>query len=74
MRRDAQFRDLVVGVRQALGRKVRAFDARNGKLLRLIVENQDQPRVIKVAGKPLRADPRRWSDDMTVSVFLWAKS
>ncbi len=41
-----------------------------GKLLRLIVENQDQPRVIRVAGKPLRVDPRRWSDDMTVSVHV----
>lgn len=38
------------------------------KLLELIVENQDQPRIIKVAGKPLKADPRLWSDEMTITV------
>lgn len=46
------------------------FEQILAKLLRLIIENQDQPRIIKVAGKPLRADPRHWSDDMTVSVHV----
>lgn len=40
------------------------------KLLHLIVTHQDQPRIIKVAGKRLEVDPRRWSDEMTVSVHV----
>lgn len=46
------------------------FEKILGKLLRLIVENQDQPRIIKVAGRPMKADPRLWSDDMTVTVHV----
>lgn len=40
------------------------------KLLRLIVRHQDGPRQIKVAGKQLQIDPRRWSEEMTVTVHV----
>ncbi len=40
------------------------------KLLRLIVTNQDAARQVKVKGKAIMADPRRWSDEMTVSVHV----
>lgn len=40
------------------------------KVLRIIVTHQDAPRQIKVNGKALVCDPRRWSDEMTVSVHV----
>jgi len=40
------------------------------KLLRLIVRNQDGARQIKVSGKQLQVDPRRWSEEMTVTVHV----
>ena len=40
------------------------------KLMRVLVRNQDQPRVIKVNGRRMEIDPRRWSDEMTLSVHV----
>jgi len=39
-------------------------------ILHLIVAHQDQPRIIKVNGKPMSADPRTWSDEMSVDVSI----
>lgn len=41
-----------------------------GKVLRLLVAHQDGPRSIKIAGKRMEMDPRRWSDEMTVRVHV----
>lgn len=41
-----------------------------GKVLRSIIRNQDHERTIKVNGRKLNIDPRRWSDEMTVSVHV----
>lgn len=38
--------------------------------LRLVCRHQDQPRIIKIKGKPLQMDPRLWSDEMSVSVHV----
>lgn len=38
--------------------------------LHLIVAHQDQPRIIKINGKPIEMDPRLWSDEMTVSMHV----
>lgn len=40
------------------------------KALRLICRHQDQERIIKVNGRRIQIDPRRWSDEMTVSVHV----
>lgn len=40
------------------------------KLLRCVVRNQDHARVVKLSGKRMAIDPRRWSDEMTVSVHV----
>jgi hypothetical protein len=41
-----------------------------GKLLRLLIAHQDQARVVKINGRRLTIDPRRWSDEMTVKVHV----
>jgi Fe-S cluster assembly iron-binding protein IscA len=41
-----------------------------GKALRLLISHQDGPRVVKIAGKRLQMDPRRWNDEMTVTVHV----
>ena len=41
-----------------------------GKLLRLLIAHQDGPRWLKITGQRVAVDPRRWSDDMTVSVHV----
>ncbi len=46
------------------------FEALLTKILKIIVQHQDQARVIKVSGKKMSVDPRRWSDDMSVSVHV----
>jgi len=43
-----------------------AFD----HILRLICAHQDQPRLIKIKGKPIPIDPRLWSDEMSVTVHV----
>lgn len=40
------------------------------KILKLLAAHQDQPRMIKVNGRRIEIDPRRWSDEMTVSVHV----
>lgn len=40
------------------------------KLLRLLAAHQDGPRMVKIKGKRLQIDPRRWSDEMSVSVHV----
>ena len=40
------------------------------KILRLLVRHQDGPRQVKINGKRMEIDPRRWSDEMTVSVHV----
>ncbi len=37
-------------------------------LLDDIVSHQDQPKMIRVSGKPMQIDPRGWGEDMTVTV------
>jgi hypothetical protein len=39
-------------------------------ILRLVSAHQDQPRLIKIKGRPVTIDPRLWSDDMRVSVHV----
>ena len=39
-------------------------------ILRLICAHQDQPRLIKIKGRPVQIDPRLWSDDMRVTVHV----
>jgi hypothetical protein len=41
-----------------------------GKVLRLLIAHQDGPRMIKIAGKRVEMDPRRWSDEMTITVHV----
>jgi hypothetical protein len=50
---------LALGLEQAMG-----------KALRLLISHQDGPRVVKIAGKRLQMDPRRWNDEMTVTVHV----
>ena len=50
---------LALGVEQILTR-----------IVDLLCAHQDRPRWIKVAGKPIEFDPRRWSDQMAVSVHV----
>ena len=40
------------------------------RVLLLVVEHQDQPRMIRVNGEPSQIDPRAWSEDMTVTVHV----
>lgn len=40
------------------------------KALRTLVRNQDHARVVKINGKKMEIDPRRWSDEMTVTVHV----
>lgn len=42
------------------------------KSLRLIATHQDHARIVKINGKRLSIDPRRWSDEMTVTVNVGA--
>lgn len=35
-----------------------------------VAAHQDQPRIIKVQGKPLTIDPRTWSDEMAVTIHV----
>lgn len=37
---------------------------------RMLAAYQDQPRTIKVAGKPIAIDPRQWSEEMSVSIHV----
>lgn len=39
-------------------------------ILHLVCAHQDQPRIIKINGKPMEIDPRRWSDEMSVDVSI----
>lgn len=39
-------------------------------IMTLVCRHQDQPRIIKIKGKPLQIDPRIWSDEMTVTVHV----
>jgi hypothetical protein len=41
-----------------------------GKALRLLIAHQDAPRVVKLSGKRMEVDPRRWNDEMTVLVHV----
>lgn len=41
-----------------------------GKLLRLLIAHQDQPRMVKINGRRMAIDPRLWSDEMTVTVHV----
>lgn len=40
------------------------------KVLRLLTAHQDHARIVKINGKRMQIDPRRWSDEMTVSVHV----
>jgi hypothetical protein len=40
------------------------------KLLRVLIRHQDAPRMIKLSGQRSQVDPRRWSDEMAVSVHV----
>lgn len=40
------------------------------RILDLVVQFQDQPRIIRVSGKPMPIDPTLWSDEMVVSVHV----
>jgi len=40
------------------------------RLLKLVVQYQDQPRIIKINGQPMPIDPSTWSEEMTVSVHV----
>mgnify|MGYP001213532732 CR=1 FL=1 len=39
-------------------------------ILHLIAAHQDQPRIIKIKGKPMQIDPRTWSDEISVDVSV----
>src|SRR5690606_5515558 len=39
-------------------------------ILHLVAAHQDQPRIIKIKGKPIEIDPRTWSDEMSVDVSV----
>lgn len=39
-------------------------------VLELLCAHQDRPRWVKVQGKPISFDPRRWSDQMSVQVHV----
>jgi hypothetical protein len=41
-----------------------------GKVLRLLIKHQDHERAVKINGRKLSVDPRRWSDEMTVTVHV----
>lgn len=41
-----------------------------GKILRSLVRHQDHERVIKVQGRKIAVDPRRWNDEMAVTVHV----
>ena len=40
------------------------------RMLTLIMERQDHARIIKINGRKLQIDPRRWSDEMSVDVHV----
>lgn len=40
------------------------------KLLRMLMRYQDGPRMVKLSGKRVEVDPRRWSDEMAVTVHV----
>lgn len=40
------------------------------KVLKVIATHQDHARIIKVNGRRLDIDPRRWSDEMTVNIHV----
>jgi hypothetical protein len=39
-------------------------------ILHLVASHQDQPRIVKIKGKPMQIDPRTWSDEMSVDVSV----
>lgn len=39
-------------------------------ILHLVSSHQDQPRIVKIKGKPMEIDPRTWSDEMSVDVSV----
>lgn len=39
-------------------------------ILHLVSSHQDQPRIVKIKGKPMPIDPRLWSDEMSVDVSV----
>jgi len=41
-----------------------------GKMLRCLTRNQDHERLVKIQGRKIKVDPRRWNDEMTVSVHV----
>lgn len=47
-----------------------AIEEALNKVVRLIIKHQDQARIVKINGRRLTIDPRRWSDEMTVSVHV----
>lgn len=40
------------------------------RLFELVAHHQNQPRIIRLQGKPMQIDPRGWSEDMTVSLHV----
>lgn len=40
------------------------------RIFDLIAAHQDQPRIVKLQGKPCQIDPRTWSDECTVSLHV----
>lgn len=39
-------------------------------ILHLVCAHQDQPRIVKIQGRPIEIDPRKWSDEMSVTVHV----
>jgi hypothetical protein len=39
-------------------------------ILHNVASHQDQPRIVKIKGKPMQIDPRTWSDEMSVDVSV----
>ena len=39
-------------------------------ILRLLCQHQDQPRMVKLRGRPMQVNPSMWPDDMMVSVHV----
>jgi len=40
------------------------------RVLHLLCAHQDQPKWVRIKGKPVQMDPRRWSDSMSVKVHV----
>lgn len=41
-----------------------------GKVLRLLIAHQDHARIVKINGRQMQIDPRRWRDEMSVTVHV----